>query len=541
MAIIYPNDIHDVVLAEAHSGELNTLEQLKNKLPKEFSVFHGAHWTNEGNTSTRFGELDFVVVNPNGDVLVIEQKNGAINETSNGLFKSYALKDKSIPDQIQRAITNVRDKYSKQNDDGLIIDYLLYCPDYKIKNINAAGIDRKRIVDARHNLVDDIKRIHSTDKVDKEKYRRVMDFFKGTFQVQPDIHQYIDSQERTYARLQNGLCNIIRNLEMKPFRLRIRGTAGSGKSEVASEYLLSEAERGRKVLLLVFNRPLAELIKNKINGKGVVDTWYGLCDRFLISRGYEFDYRKINEPSFWKDMLDTVMVESMSDEWLFDTIIVDEGQDFQAEWVDVLELFMKKNANLLWLEDINQNIRYSESLNKLNLVTYNANTNYRTPRSITSFIQKVVPVEFDCANNLPGLGVGVTAYENEEEQFDIVESKIKELIKTGFDIKEIVIITLKGVNNSVFSDKERLGKWSLKQYIGYEGDQQKFSDGNLYFESIGRYKGQQAPAVILVDVDPKDNDHSKKLLFTAMTRATVRLDIIVKNSNKIRKSMQKAS
>lgn len=48
-----------------------------------------------------------------------------------------------------RAIDNIRDKYRAHNGEGLIVDYLLYCPDYKIKKINAAGLDQKRVVDAR--------------------------------------------------------------------------------------------------------------------------------------------------------------------------------------------------------------------------------------------------------------------------------------------------------------------------------------------------------------------------------------------------------
>jgi len=541
MAIIYPNDIHFAELESANHGELKTLSLLSKGLSKDFTVFHGYHWTNEGKYYTTFGEIDFIVVNKKGDVLVIEQKNGMLDESSAGLFKNYNNRSKSIPEQIMRAIDNIRDKYREQNGDGLIIDYLLYCPDYKVKDINSAGLGKGRVVDARHNLVDDIKRLHSTDKEDSNQYQHIIGFFKGELQVQPDVHQYIENQERTYTRLQSGLCGVISNLEMMPFRLRIKSTAGSGKTEVASSFFHDQIEKEKNTLLLCFNRPLADLLKKQIGDKGTVETWFGFCDQFLISRGHKLDYSKINEQGFWKDVLELVSVESIPDDWLFDTLIVDEGQDFQPEWVEVLRLFIREDSNILWLEDANQNIRYSESLDNLQLITYNANINFRAPRSIASFIQKVLPFEFESANTLPGLGVGVQTYQTEKDQLELVHSAVKDLVSVGFKLNEIVIITTKGVNNSVFSDVDKIGKWNIKHYDGYDGSQQVFTEGDLYFESIGRYKGQQSPAVIIVDVDPDESDHAKRLLFTAMTRATVRLDVLVKNDNKIRKIMQKAS
>jgi hypothetical protein len=52
-------------------------------------------------------------------------------------------------------------------------------------------------------------------------------------------------------------------------------------------------------------------------------------------------------------------------------------------------------------------------------------------------------------------------------------------------------------------------------------------------ESIGRFKGQQAPAVVLTDVDPTITNQSRaeRLLFCGMTRATVRLDILCRKNN----------
>jgi UvrD-like helicase family protein len=55
---------------------------------------------------------------------------------------------------------------------------------------------------------------------------------------------------------------------------------------------------------------------------------------------------------------------------------------------------------------------------------------------------------------------------------------------------------------------------------------QLFENGQLRFDTVYRFKGQQAPAIILTDVDPGQDrpDHAERQLFTAMTRATVCLE-----------------
>jgi superfamily I DNA and RNA helicase len=59
------------------------------------------------------------------------------------------------------------------------------------------------------------------------------------------------------------------------------------------------------------------------------------------------------------------------------------------------------------------------------------------------------------------------------------------------------------------------------------------SKGQLTFETIRRFKGQQSPVVILVDVEPDPDKlaDNLQLLFCGMTRATVRLEIVCSSGN----------
>jgi superfamily I DNA and RNA helicase len=76
-----------------------------------------------------------------------------------------------------------------------------------------------------------------------------------------------------------------------------------------------------------------------------------------------------------------------------------------------------------------------------------------------------------------------------------------------------------------------VSKHKVRRFTGeYNAkDEQIYTDGDLKFDTIFRFKGQQAPAVILVDLDEtiKKDDWATGLLYCAMTRATVRLELVV--------------
>ena len=350
MAYLVPSDISRLALSGGHTRELDTLQMLKTALPNDYTIFHGVHWSREYETRTQFGEIDFVVLNREGKVLFIEQKNGALEETESGLVKNYEEGGKVIAYQLHRSIDKVRDKFHwiHGRQPPLDVDYLFYCPDYRVKQLNAAGLHATRIVDAtaKDNLVSRIQSILIPGEVQGTGfYEKVEGFFRQTFEFMPDIHTHIGSQEKHFVHQSGALAKILTNLEMEPYRLKVSGTAGSGKSLCARRFIDREAANGRKVLLVCFNRPLADRIRVSATGLGQVYTFMGFCDEFLKSLGVKLDYSNMNgNPDFWRDVQDQVMAQEIPDNWKFESLIVDEGQDFDAEWLEILRLFLKNRC-----------------------------------------------------------------------------------------------------------------------------------------------------------------------------------------------------
>jgi hypothetical protein len=440
--------------------------------------------------------------------------------------------------RTRQAKRSIRSKFKRQNTASkkIGLDYLVYIPDHRITNLNTPTLDNSRIVDApdRNGLARRIQKILDPgERENGEHAKAVFDFFCQSYQIVPDVHAYKEAQARAYTRLSGGLVEVIDNLEMTPFRLRVKGVAGCGKSQAARHFFDKAVAQGRRPLLLCYNRQLNERFRTSVRQEaGAVHTWNGLCDKFLKDQGHSLDFEQMHEdPQFWKKAEDQVLALKVPDSWRFDSVIVDEGQDFMPEWHEMLRCFMTDDADILWLEDPVQNLRETSPINADDFVVYNARENYRTPASIAQFIQETMPFEFKAGNDLPGMGVKVHTYDDPEQQKETVDRIVKVLLKKKFAHDDIVILTCRGVTNSAFSGAEQIAGESVRRFAGYDDQgNQIFTPGNLYFESIYRFKGQQAPAVILVDVDPK-HDRDQCALFSGMTRATVRLDMVVDSSN----------
>jgi hypothetical protein len=353
MARIFPSDVTRLALGGRQRREIETVLALQSRLSDEYAVFHGVHWTREYRGDTLYGEIDLVVVNRSGQVLIIEQKNGSLHEGEAGLIARYPDGDRNVAEQLHRTLDNVREKFARQHagQPRLDLEYLVYCPDHRLGQLNAAGLDPDRVVDAsvRDSLAEFIRQVLGPGHPQPARAELVEGFFRQTFDLVPDIHAHVREQGRSFARLAGGLVTVIEALEMSPFRLRVRGTAGCGKTMVARHVFDRAIARDHRPLLVCFNRPLSERLKVAVRLGGRVTTWYGLCVDYLKDRGHPVDFRDMRQPGFWERISEMAVAEMVAgatipEEWKFDTVIVDEGQDFEQSWAEALELLERPDA-----------------------------------------------------------------------------------------------------------------------------------------------------------------------------------------------------
>ena len=358
MATLIPSDISGVKITKQHRYEYETLCYLRDNLPDDIKVFHSVHWSLRRDKRSGFGEIDFIVLGKNGRVILVEQKNGGLCEADGDLYKVYHGNGRETRKNVDKRLSESHDVVLNRfqtcnNGVSLYADYLIYCPDYEIQDINGLAIDRERIIDAprRSELARRLQQLLRCDagfECTDSEYKRIEEFFMQSFKIVPDVSRYIDYQQKTYTVMSGGLVSLYQNLRLREKRLKVQGVAGSGKSQLALYAYNDALARGLRPLLVCYNRPLSERFRALVdyvpNEKGgVINTVYGLCDDFLKKRGERLDYKKMfNNPGFWQDVFEKVTLTDFIAADKFDILIVDEGQDFQAEFMDIISLFMRR-------------------------------------------------------------------------------------------------------------------------------------------------------------------------------------------------------
>ena len=135
MARIIPPDFNAPNQTGLHESERQTLEYLAEALPDSYTVFSNVMWARSHAHNTRFGEIDFAVVSPAGQLIVIEQKSGGMSVRDGHLYKRYGVTEKDAGQQLLRTISALKDVWQKQHlGESVAIDYLLFLPDYSLKN-----------------------------------------------------------------------------------------------------------------------------------------------------------------------------------------------------------------------------------------------------------------------------------------------------------------------------------------------------------------------------------------------------------------------
>lgn len=111
----------------------------------------------------------------------------------------------------------------------------------------------------------------------------------------------------------------------------------------------------------------------------------------------------------------------------------------------------------------------------------------------------------------------------------------QDVLQEGFDPAQIVILSCRGLKHATLAGVGRVGNQTVSRFTGqYDllGEQIRTS-GQILFDTVYRYKGQQAPAVILTDLDPHGEEMQRHLMvaYCGMTRATVRLELVARRAN----------
>jgi hypothetical protein len=358
-------------------------------------------------------------------------------------------------------------------------------------------------------------------------HQQVLDFLHNTAAIVQDLDIASLRIENRYQREGQTLTSVLRRLDLSPWRLRIQGRAGSGKTLIGQTLFRDARGRGERVLYLCFNRPLADGVARTLRSLGMVMTVDRLTELLPMPRG-DFDPAKGKQA--FDDRRTAFMTRPLSPERQYDMIIVDEGQDFSESQAALVQHLLKPDGRLLWLEDGHQALFQTRSWCPPCTAQLTLPENYRSSRQIVLAANELLRLD---PPDIPASAVAGTLPDvkkaSADDHTDAVISAVRTLLDHGYPLADITLLSYHGYGSSHLLQQDQIGPWQSRRFSGRydQNGNQLYTDGDLRVESLHRFKGLQSPAVVLAEIDFTTlDDDARRRLYVGMTRARLALTLI---------------
>ena len=528
MATLSPHLLPPLRTDAGRYRELDVLERLRDHLPDGFEVFHSVALHTVHNGHDRYGEIDIVVLAPNGNLLLMEVKAGAVVLREGGIYKLYGSGERDVARQalVQRAAMQNRLQQAGIHPE---LVSCLVLPDYTLGDGQVTAIPRERIIDAvgYDRMVTTVRDwLAPTHRlVDREALRRLL---LNQFQVMPALDVLRDQLQGTVRQLSDGLATWVPRVETASGIVRVQATAGSGKTQLALQLLEDARAAGRQALYVCYNRSLADHVRRLAPPSCEVVNYHELCVEHYRRRHGEPEF----SPSGFERMTQAYLDDCDGLEARFDLLVIDEAQDFSAEWVACLCGQLREGGRLYVLEDEAQRVYDKDGFELGEAVTIRCSDNFRTPRILCKLINALdlVRPAVRIMNPYDGEVPGIRTYASNDKLLAATEAAVEALLERGFAPADIAIVCGRGRGSSQLLNRATIGGHRTRRFTGeYDRNgEQRWSDGELLIESVYRYKGQSAPAVVVTEFDFDTlDDKTRRMLFVALTRAQMAVELVL--------------
>lgn len=336
-----PRDFH------GSRGEERVFYALRG-LPDEVTVIHSFRWLHPGQpVSARLvaqGEGDFVLFDPSRGVVVIEVKGGDI-WCENGEWRQRNRRTGEVvpinPEaQASNTVHRIRQEivtrlpaatsflfcHAVWFPDGVVDRTCLpmNCPAHIVldgEDVAGPAQAIGRVFSYWHQVLPGRRGVSPKDATN------LLAALAPTFSVVRSVRQTLDEREDQFVQLTREQARVVHYLDEQR-HAAIHGAAGTGKTLVAIEKARRLATSAEPVLFLCYNAALkTHLERNHAHPNVHYATFHGLTRQVIGGEG-TLDQA---ERRFLDHLIDDGSLP-------YTHLIVDEGQDFEPEWLEHLSL-----------------------------------------------------------------------------------------------------------------------------------------------------------------------------------------------------------
>ncbi len=332
-------------------------------------------------------------------------------------------------------------------------------------------------------------------------------------------------------------------------RVIFKGPAGTGKTFLAIEAARRAVRGGRSVALLCFNSLLASWLKHETELIAQEAKARSLSFYVGSLSGLMLSIAQVNVPAaasqeFWGVELPMHAVDALLDDGRhvpsFDLLLIDEAQDLLSEpLLDVMELLLSGGLGSgCWamFGDFERQAIYADKaatlgLDRLHSRTADSVSTYRLRincRNATRIAEAVTitsgmsPGYSRILNTADSADVEPVFYRSPSHQGDLLLATISKLLKS-FAPEGIVVLSMRADASSCATRQPRdQAGWHFASYRDESG-----TGAAIRYSSVHAFKGLEAAAVVLTDIEGIDDEQAKALLYVGMSRARIRLHVLM--------------
>lgn len=302
-------------------------------------------------------------------------------------------------------------------------------------------------------------------------------------------------------------------------RVEIRGGAGSGKTFMAIEQARRLANRGQRVALLCYSHGLASYLKritstwSRRQQPGYVGEFHALGIAWGAAEGPAESERNAAAAQFFEHDLPAQMLElanGLPDGHRFDSVVIDEAQDFADSWWEPLLAAMRdpETGGIYVFSDEGQRVFDRKGTPPIPLVPLILEQNIRNTRQIGRAFEPLVdhPMRLLGADGPDVRFVPCTR----DNAFDVGDDQIEALLNDGWRPEDVALLTT----------GSRHPEQIARQTEGNAAYWDSFWDAEqVFYGHVLGFKGLERRAVVLIVNDKSVFERSPERLYVGLSRA----------------------
>lgn len=518
MAIMYPKNISEYMPTDS---ERIVYHELKNQLPDSFEVFYSVKWTSYESGKLLKSEADFIVTSPDYGFLCIEVKGGNsmciednvwyVSDDMHGKRKlnvsPYDQAEKSMY-YFSRTFSNKYNmKYQGSYGAGAIFPFYSIGDEMEIDNRHRlCTIDCNDL----NHLYDKIKKMfrlwggtsYGICFYPKSQHNALLELIRERIAISAAagaLVQYKEQQLSVINRVQDNFIYFLSNVR----QFYIRGGAGTGKTWIAMKMALSEARNpSKKVMFLCASPQLASVVREQIGAEIQVFDTKSLFSAVIT------DFQRYEAPIY-----QGISTNLKIDANRFDSIFIDEAQDFTEEWARVVRQLLvdPSNSRLGVFYDDVQVLRKDSFGNgfEINTLPFLLHENIRNTANIYNWTAEKTNLGTDMIANPVEGPTPLTEYITEPGQLTLyLETLFRKYLEYEYLSNNSLVILTDDVESLLESYPDGIAKWKLV-------NRSLSADNEIRVVSVEGFKGLEADMVVYIH----DANASQSMNYIAYTRA----------------------